>query len=550
MWSYDVYGQVGITQFQDIEGNFLGTQQINNALNVVTGPNGQPACASAVNGTDTTCVPWNIWTPGGVTAAALAYLTVPATYASRATEYIASGSVTGDLGRYGIKSPTAASGLSVNFGAEYRQESFNFDPDYIFLNGFQAGGAPAKQIHGEFHVSEAFTEMRLPLMDEKPGAYNLSLETGYRYSTYTSGFNTNTYKFGIVWAPIQDVRLRGSYNRAVRAPNIDELYGPASVGAGGTADPCWGSTPSLSLAQCENTGVTAAQYGHIAVNQAAQINTLTGGNPTLKPESADTYALGFVFQPQFVPNLIVSVDYFDIKIQDTITSLSSNTIVNNCALTGDAALCGLIHRGPTGSLWLSTANFVTATYVNIGAVTTKGVDLSAHYRLDVGGAGKLSFNLAGTRAQNSLTQPLPTGGAYDCAGYWGTTCGAPTPKWRHVLTTNWATPWAGLDITLKWRYIGTSSVDRSSSDPQLTAPFFPDTAHIAAYNYIDLSASMPLAHGIDFRLGVNNIADKNPPLILNGAFSDCPNSTCNDNTWAGTYDTLGRYIYAHLSAKF
>ena len=549
-WSYDLYGQVGITQFQDIEGNFLGTQQITNALNVVTGPNGQPACAAALNGTDPTCVPWNIWTPGGVTAAALAYMTVPASYASQATEYIASGSVTGDLGKYGAKLPTAASGLSINVGAEYRQESFNFSPDFIFLNGFQAGGAPAKAIHGEFHVSELFTEMRLPLMDEKPGAYNLSLETGYRYSTYTSGFNTNTYKFGVEWAPIQDVRLRASYNRAVRAPNIDELYGPATVGAGGTADPCWGTTPSLSPTACANTGVTAAQYGHIAVNQAAQINTLVGGNPLLKPEIADTYAFGLVLQPQFVPNLIVSIDYFDIKIQDTITSLSSNTIINNCALTGDAALCGLIHRGPTGSLWLNTSNFVTATYVNIGAVTTKGIDLSAHYRMDVGGFGRLSFNLAGTHAQNALTQPLPTGGAYDCAGYWGTTCNAPTPKWRHVLTTNWSTPWAGLDVTLKWRYLGSSSVDRSSSDPQLKAPYFPDTAHIAAYNYFDLSASIPVAHGIDFRLGVNNIADKNPPLILNGAFSDCPNSTCNDNTWAGTYDTLGRYLYAHVSAKF
>ena len=99
-------------------------------------------------------------------------------------------------------------------------------------------------------------------------------------------------------------------------------------------------------------------------------------------------------------------------------------------------------------------------------------------------------------------------------------------------------------------HLGTSSVDRSSSDPQLKAPYFPDTAHIPAYNYFDLSASMPLVHGIDFRLGVNNIADKNPPVILNGTFSDCPNTTCNDNTWAGTYDTLGRYIYAHLSAKF
>ncbi len=549
-WSYDAYGQVGITQFQDIEHNFLGTQQITQALDVTTGPNGQPVCAGALNGSAPTCVPWNIWSPGGVTQAALNYLTVPATYASKSIEYIANASVTGNLGQYGLTVPTAASGMVVNLGAEYRQESFDFDPDFIWANGFQAGGAPASAIHGEFHVSELFTELHLPIMDDKPGAYNLSAEAGYRYSTYTLGFNTNTFKLGLEWAPIRDVRFRTSFNRAVRAPNIDELFAPAAVGAGGTADPCWGATPVLTQAQCANTGVTAAEYGHISVNQAAQINTQQGGNPNLVPEVADTYSLGVVFQPEFVSGLVLSVDYFDIKIKNTIISLPSNTIINNCALTGDASLCGLIHRGPTGSLWLSTANYVQATNLNIGSESTRGIDLTGHYTLPIGGMGKLGFNLSGTHAINFLAQPLPSGGSFDCAGYWGSTCSAPLPKWRHVFTTDWATPWAGLDVTLRWRYIGTSSADRTSSDPQLAAQYYPDTAHIPAYNYIDLSASIPLTSGVEFRLGVNNIADKNPPAILNGTFSDCPNTSCNDNTWVGTYDALGRYIFAHISAKF
>ena len=557
-WSYDVYGQVGVTSFADIEGNFLGTQQIANALNVVTGPDGTPTCVSKINGTDPNCVPWNIWVPGGVTQAALDYLTVPSSYQTKTSEYIASGSVTGDLGKYGVKSPAAASGLVLNVGAEYRQETYIFDPDYIFGNGFAAGGNGADHaIAGEFHVSEAFTELHMPLIDEKPGAYNLSVEAGYRYSTYTSGFNTNTYKFGLEWAPIQDIRFRGSYNRAIRAPNIAELYGPAVIGAGGTADPCWGpADPTTGLvnghtaAFCANTGVTAAEFGHISVNPAAQINTQVGGNSALKPEVADTYSVGFVFQPQFVPNLVVSVDYFDIKIKKTIESLSSNTIISNCGNSGDPTLCGLIHRGPTGSLWFTNANYVQATEVNVGEVSTKGFDVRGHYRMDIGAAGKLAFDLSGAVTNNFLTQPLPTGGAYDCAGYWGSTCNAPDPKWRHVFTTNWGTPWAGLDLTLRWRYIGKSSVDSSSSDPQLTNGYYPGTANIPAYNYIDISASIPITTGISFRLGVNNITDKNPPLVLNGTYSDCPNTTCNDNTWAGTYDALGRYIFAHVSAKF
>jgi outer membrane receptor protein involved in Fe transport len=171
--------------------------------------------------------------------------------------------------------------------------------------------------------------------------------------------------------------------------------------------------------------------------------------------------------------------------------------------------------------------------------------------VDVGNLGKLSFNLTGTYVKDFMTQPLPTGGSYDCAGYWGTTCnGGPLPHWRHVLNTTWGMPWLGIDLTARWRFIGPSKVDRSSSDPHLASAFYVSTSHIPGYNYIDLSASMPVTSWVDFRVGVNSIADKNPPLILNGNLSDCPNTSCNDNTWVGTYDSLGRYLYAHVSMKF
>lgn len=564
-FNYDVYGQVGITDFGDIEGNFLGTQQINNALNVVRNPAnaagtagvvpgvpiGGPVCEAAVTGLDAACIPWNIYAPGGVTPAQLAYLSVPATYAAVATEYVFDGSVTADLGKYGIQLPTAKNGLTVNVGTEFREEKYVFSPDYIFLNGFQAGGAPAKAIDGQFRVWEGFTEMRLPIMDNMPGADSLSLEAGYRYSSYTEGFNTNTYKFGLEWAPIRDVKLRGSYNRAVRAPDANELFEPNAVGAGGTADPCWGTLPAYTLAQCERTGVTPLEYGHITTNPAAQINTEDGGNLNLTPEVADTFTIGAVLQSEYVPNLVASIDAFYIKIANTITALTSNTVISNCANTGDPTLCALIHRGQGGSLWFNTAEFVQTTFVNIGKVQTKGLDITSHYRYDLpGGMGKLNFNLVGTYTKSFLTQPLPTGGSYDCAGYWGATCEAPLPHWRHVFTTNWGAPWLGLDFTFRWRFIGPSNVDRQSQDPALNAPFYAETSHIPGYHYIDLSASIPVTSSVDFRVGVNNIADKDPPLVLNGSFSDCPNTTCNDNTWVGTYDTLGRYIYAHVTVKF
>ena len=361
------------------------------------------------------------------------------------------------------------------------------------------------------------------------------------------------------------MRIRGGFNRAVRAPSIGDLYAPAVIGAGGTADPCWGAAVGAipgqpgtgtvnghTFAFCQNTGVTQPEFGHILANPAAQINTSLGGNPGLTPEIADTYTYGVVFQPSFVPGLVASVDYYRIVINNTIQSLSSNTVVNNCGLSGSAALCGLIHRGVgSGSLWFNNTQFVNTQEVNIGTVSTKGIDLASHYTLDIGAAGKLGFNLSGTRVLNFLTQPLPTGGAFDCVGYFGTTCYAPTPAWRHVLNSTWQSPWAGLDFTARWRYIGPVSTDRQSQDPQLSQTYFQPTAHIGGYSYIDLSASIPIPNtGITFRLGVNNLSDKAPPIVANGNYSDCPNTSCNDNTWVGTYDTLGRYLYAHVSAKF
>jgi iron complex outermembrane recepter protein len=565
--SYDLYGQVGINTMHDSQSNYINSTSATNALNVVTDTRagsatfGQPVCESVINGTSPTCVPWNIFQKGGVTPAAIAYIDVPSTYSVTAKEFIVDGSVTADLEKMGMKLPTASAGPSVNLGAEYRSESYILDPDYVFANGLNSGGNGAQSaINGGFHVSEIYTEGRLPVLNDLPAAYDLSFDAGYRYSKYTSGFNTNTYKFGVEYAPIKDVKLRGGYNRAVRAPSVGDLFAPAVIGAGGTADPCWGpviggtggTTGTIQghdFAYCARTGVTAAEWGNIATNPAAQINTSVGGNIDLKPEIADTFTYGLVFQPTFVANLSASLDFYYIRIQNTIESLTSNTIINNCGENNSG--CDLIHRGAgTGSLWFNTGNFVQATEQNIGTISTKGIDLASHYSFDTG-YGKVGIQLLGTRVLNFYTAPIAGGAAYNCAGYWGTTCGAPTPHWRHVLNTDWQAPWMGLDLSVRWRYIGPSQTDHASQDPQLASTYYTGTAHIGGYSYLDLSLNMPIAStGIDLRVGVNNLTDKAPPIIPSGSYSECPNTSCNDNTWVGTYDTLGRYLYAHVQVKF
>jgi iron complex outermembrane receptor protein len=558
--TFDVYAQRDSTDTIFRNLNYFDATRVQNALNVITNPaTGQPACQSFVNGTDTNCVPWNIWVPNGVTPAATNYLSIPLLTDATTIEYVVSGSVTADLAKWNIKSPLADEGIKINLGAEYRSESAVFSPDLASEEGNAEGsGGPTTPVAGDYHVNEVFTEFGIPLIDHKPFAESVGLELGYRYSNYNLGFNTNTYKIGGEWAPTSDVRLRASYSRAVRAPNIAELFSPQSVALDGSTDPCSGATPKGTQAQCLLTGVSAAQYGHIGANSAAQYNGFIGGNPNLTPEKSDTYSAGIVLTPHFIENFSMSFDYYNIKLQDTIGAIGADTIINNCIATGDPVFCSAVHRDPNGSLFRTQQGFITDTNVNFGSLTTRGVDAKINYRLGLTDFGSVLFNLEGTRLINLGTQPLTGGPAYDCAGLFGTTCGAPNSKWRHVFNTTWATPWSGFDLTARWRFLSGTDSEQISQNTQLAGNPLPLTQHIKPYNYFDLSADVSLYKMFKLQVGVNNVLDKDPPIITSGGggfVSDCPTitpngSSCNGNTFPGTFDSLGRFFFARLTAQF
>lgn len=552
-WKYDVYAQYSNVETVQNNLNYFSSTALQNALNVVTGPNGKPTCVAALpGGSAPNCVPWNIWVPGGVTPAALAYLNIPDETNGYVSEYVAHADVSGDLGKYGVQLPSAKSPMQLNVGVEWRQDGSATNPDYVAQQGLASGGSgPTPPISGQIRAAEAFTEFNLPIADGLPGIDQLAFQGGYRYSSYSLGFNTNTFKLGLEWAPVQDIRFRGGFNRAVRVPNISELYTVQSVGPGGTIDPCWGKAPLLTAAECANTGLNPAQWGTLSVNSASQINTQSGGNPNLTPETADTTSFGFVLQPEFLHGFSASVDYYDIKITNAIISSTgtATAIITDCALTDSASACALVHRPASGSLWLSSAGYVATPSANVGVVSTQDVDIKAHYTLDVNSMGKVAFNLDGTYVINNITTPIPGAPSYDCAGLWGPTCGNPLPKWRHVFSTDWLTPWSGLDLNLRWRYFGPSNVETSSSSPDLYYPTtnYPGYNRIASYTYIDLSAAMAVGGGVNVRLGVNNLLDRDPPTVLSG---NCAAGPCNGNTFAQTYDVLGRYLYVHATVKF
>ena len=564
-WTYDGYLQYGSVELQSSQTGNFNTNRIGQALNVVNSPTG-PVCAP---GADAGCVPYNIFTLGQVTPAALNFLAADSFSHGNLNERIASLAFTGKLGDYGVKSPYASEGVGVALGAEYRREHLDSGADFLSANGLVDGnGAANPPVDGGFDVYELFGEARVPIVSDMAWAKYLGLELGYRFSTYSSVGNTNTYKVAGEWEVIDGVRFRAGYNRAVRAPNVVELFAPQNVGLDGTQDPCAGLTAGNPLvATCASVfHLTTAQVLAIERNPAAQYNGRFAGNQNLKPEIGDTWTGGVVWQPTFAPHLSVSLDYFNIKVDQFINPIGANLIINQCLSTLDPSFCNLVHRSPgNNSLFLDPTGFIQDTTLNTGSLKTAGVDLNVAYRTDLsavglGDNGSLAFSLVGTWLENLITQPLPGGPSYDCAGLYGTVCAGPNgegpaPKWRSKLRVTWNTPYSygdwmkSLSFSAQWRYFGGVTLDAYNSNPQLNNPGlqYATDRSFSSQNYIDLSANFTVHNNLNFRVGVNNVFDKDPPIT--GA-SNCPAGSCNGGTYPQVYDALGRFIFVGLTADF
>ena len=538
-WSYDVYGSLWRAELTERYENDFSRRKINNALNVVTDPStGQAVCASKLNGTDTLCVPWNIFTLGGVSQAAAAYLATPGFRQGQSTEYVASATVSGDLGKYGIQSPAADAGFQVALGVEYRKERTELTNDIEFSTGDLAGqGTPfgVRDINAGYSVKEEFIEASMPLVTGKPGIETLGVTAAYRHSDYSLVGQTDTYKVQLEYAPVKQVRFRASYNRAVRAPNNLELFSSPNIGLFGGSDPCAGAAPTATLAQCALTGVTAAQYGLIDKNPANQYDQQVAGNAGLTPEVGKTWTVGAVISP--LRNLNFTVDAYDIKVSKEISSYGANFILQQCiAGVNTATFCPLIHRSVgSGSLWYG-GGYVQNGTLNLGEVHTRGIDVSALYKLELG-SSSLTFDMVGTYLDKFDTTRIAGGAVDSCAGLFGArACGTPLPKWRHKLRVTYALA-NGLSFSGAWRYFnGVTNDDLANVAPEV--------AKIPSVSYFDLSMSARIGEHYTFRLGAQNLLDKTPPF-LDGNYSNN-----GSNTYAQVYDSLGRYVYAAIQLNF
>lgn len=560
-WHYDAYLQYGTSVLNNNIQNYASLSRLQDALNVVT-VNGVNKCVTAAPN----CRPLDIFTSLGrnFTPEALNYVLVPAFTNGQAIEQIAHADIAGDLGQYGVKSPFADNGVGVAFGAEYRYEKLSnkFDAEQQ-AGDLSGGGGQALDVTGNFDVYELFSELRVPLVENRPFFKDLSIDAGYRFSDYSLAGTTDTYKFEANYSPTADARVRFSYNRAVRAPTVVELFTPQVAGLGSFQDPCSGTKPSFSPAQCALTGLPSALYGQITPCASAQCEILTGGNPGLTPEIADTYSLGLVFTPRFLRNFTATVDFFNIRVENVVNGGAGPAAVLNSCVAGQTAFCALIKRDAQGTI-NSAQGYVFQLNTNSGSLETRGLDFTANYRLNFSDVpflgripGGLQFGYVGTVVDDLVNEPLPGQGKFNCAGLFGVTCGNPIPKYKHQLRATYITPW-NLTVSLNWRYIGETLLDLNQTDPVLqgfdaaVAPGLDIAdARIPAYNYFDLSATYRFRDRYNFRIGVNNLADKDPPLIDSNAFGiSGPTNFGNGNTFPANYDQLGRTVFVGLTADF
>jgi outer membrane receptor protein involved in Fe transport len=536
--------------------NNYSVTRMERALDVVSDPStGNQVCRSVLiarelgpsaAGADANCVPWDVFAPGRVTPQSTAYLTIPPFMNGSFEEQVGNVNATVQLERWGIGSPWSDEASAINLGAEFRKDTIAFDPGAFAEIGDIAGfGEDVFPIQGSIDTKEIFGEVRIPLVNHKP-VERLEVEGGFRKSWYgnsRNNFSSDAYKLVLDLAALRGLRFRASLQGANRAPSILELFAPVQPDSFLT-DPCAGTKPAASEAACGLTGVTPAQYGHVVPVNASRFgyHAILGGNEDLQPETATTRAAGVVLEPRFLPGLSGTIDWWDIKLKGAISKIGAQAIIDSCVASGDPIFCSRVHRDPNGSLWLGNG-FVDDRQANIGSLRVSGIDGSTNYSVRLGNHGSANFEFRGAYVLQWIVDNGGLSTPYDCAGLFGTPCSM-QPRWKHTARATWDAP-HGISASLQWRRIG--GVELAAVDPKfkLTDEVSAAYTKIPPQDYFDVATAFRLKEGIELRLGVNNLLDRQPPLIIsNTAAGDGP---INANTYPEWYDPLGRFAFASLA---
>ncbi|MDO8802401.1 TonB-dependent siderophore receptor [Phenylobacterium sp.] len=542
-WKWDLYASYG--QMDHTENQFGNVSRA--AMRTLTfAPDGGAAI----------CGGFNIFGAGKVSPGCAAYIAREVTNSTTIKQTVVEGYATGSL----IDLPAGA--LKFSAGAQYRKDDFDYAPDLKLRGPDIVGFNPAVPVSGDITSKEVYAELLVPVLADLPLIESLDITLGGRIADYSTTGQVSAYKADLTWKPASGLLIRGGYQRAVRAPNIAELFSPASLGfvgigspgTGTTAgDPCdvrssyrVGASGTAVRGLCLSQGVPSAIID--TFNQAStQVEIIGGGNRNLREETADSFTAGAVWSPPvdqpFLRSFSVSLDYYRIEVADVVGTIGVPTILASCfnadgsnpGLSSANFYCQQFTRLSSGQI-----TGVAQTQVNLASVKTSGIDAQLDWGFDLAdlglpeNAGALAFNLVVTKLDSFERQARPNGAFVDYAGTIGADLsGGALPEWKSVLSATWAV--GPVRTALRWRHIA------AMTDARSVPTFSPTAVNTPDYDVYDLSGSWKIDDRVTLRAGINNLEDKDPPY-----FTSYPNS----NTDPSSFDILGRRVFVGINAKF
>ncbi|MFL6829133.1 MAG: TonB-dependent receptor domain-containing protein [Sphingomicrobium sp.] len=562
-WNWDLTYNFGRMEEAQISAGQVNAANFRNALNAIVdtadvnqnGNTTEIICADSIARAGG-CVPINIFGFDSITPAMANYVQADTNHSFKVTQQVINANLSGSL----IELPAGPLGLAV--GAEYRKEQSAENWDALTNVGGNLGNA-LPDTFGQFNVKEAYAEMNVPIVKDLPFAKQLNLRAAGRVSDYSTVGTVKTWNVGGDYAPIDDLRFRATYAKAVRAPNIGELFtGPSQTFPTGLVDPCVGVTAT-------STGTTAdvcrldpgvlvniALNGKFTILQADKqgVSGFTSGNPDLGAESSKSLTAGVVVNPKSINalrNLVLSVDYWSIKVSDAVFFAGRQLILNQCYQAGDPSFCQFITRYPqqTGASSPGAIQFVNVVPINASTFKASGIDAVLQYRtgLDMLLSGlTANARISYTRYLKGFVVPAAGLPADPFAGEVG------TAKNKGNGTIAFNTRKWGLSFT--GTYIGKSFEDDQFIDAAnatrakfgLGPPLGDHAIVIPAQFYLDSQISFTPIRNYEFFVGVDNLLDNKAPNLLSGTTF---NNTGSD-TAAAVYDIFGRRFYAGARLRF
>ena len=519
-WSYETYAVYGETKLEQENFNNLIRKNFAQSIDAVKDSNGNIVCRDAA-ARAAGCVPTSVFGNGAVNPAASAWFNTN----SRSTSTIQQEVVNASVANSALfELPAGMVGFAA--GTEFRHEQSDSVPDAFAATGATFLNALQEE-HGKFNVKEAFAEITAPLVADVFLIQDLTFDAAVRVADYSSIGNATSWKTGLDWTVTDEVRVRSTYSVALRAPNIGELYGPQNQTFFSVYDPC-GKEYNQSALRVQNCKALGIPVNFDPTATASTIEGLSGGNPNLQPEESTSYTVGAVYQPELIENLTFTVDYWSIDIDDAISSVAAQDILNKCVDSPGGInnqFCALIKRDASSR----ELKLITSITQNVAAQTAEGVDFEIGYDFDAAG-GRIKTKLLGTYLDSRKTFSFQ-----DNPSVFEQNAGT---EGEAVWQENFTVSYARDAWTASWKTRHLSAVSLYSDQDLVTNPDPVDIMGYGSYFITDISLGYQFENGVNWSVGIDNLFDRNLPGVTTGT-----------GTGSASYDNIGQFFYTTVSYK-